>query len=245
MILVNMDSLSIAELRYLAEREGIEGFDTMDQEDLLDELSDILEISDGAFNVNKDLASSSNRRYVNALSDFPGHETAEGLPGVEELTDIYKETSIHLMMRDLNWAFAYWSISPLTQSKLIEEDASYLKNVFLRVTSTNDKTCKTSVYDIEVSKDDTSWNINLPDFGHTYQVALCVQNDSGMLIALAQSLAITVPQPYWTTNTAELEEDPVLFNALFSSIISRDGQYKDDIVIPELVNKLVAREGKR
>ena len=101
MILVNIDSLSIAELRYLAEREGIENFATMEQEDLLDELSDILEISDGAFNVNKDLASSSNRRYVNALSDFPGHQTAESLPGVEAISDVYKETSIHLMMKKI------------------------------------------------------------------------------------------------------------------------------------------------
>lgn len=245
MILVNMDSLSVAELRYLAEREGIEDFDTKGQEDLLDELSDILEISNGAFQVNEDTKSTSNQRYVNALSDFPGHENAQDLPGVEKISNIYKETSIHLMLRDFNWAFAYWSISPLSQSKLIEEDPSYLKNVFLRVTSTNDDTGKSSVYDIGVDKDDNSWNINLPDVGQSYQVALCVQNSQGMLIALAQSLAVKVPRPYWTTNTDELEDDSVLFNALFSSIVSRDGEYKDDVVIPELVNKLVAREGRK
>lgn len=244
MILVNMDSLSVAELRYLAEREGIEDFDTKDQEDLLDELSDILEISDGAFQVSGS-KSTSNQRYVNALSDFPGHENAQGLPGVEKLGNVYMETSIHLMLRDFNWAFAYWSISPLSQSKLIEEDPSYLKNVFLRVTSIDEETKKSTIYDIDVSKDDTSWNINLPDVGQSYQVALCVKNNKGMLIALAQSLAVAVPKPYWTTNTDELEEDSVLFNALFSSIVSRDGDYKDEVVIPELVNKLVAREGRK
>lgn len=245
MILVNMDSLSVAELRYLAEREGIEDFDTKGQEDLLDELSDILEISDGAFQVKGHNKSTSNQRYVNALSDFPGHDNAQDLPGVEEISNIYKETSIHLMLRDFNWAFAYWSISPLSQSKLIEEDPSYLKNVFLRVSSTDNETGKSSVYDIGVSKEDTSWNINLPDVGHSYQVALCVQNSNDMLIALAQSMAVKVPKPYWTINTDELEEDSVLFNALFSSIVSRDGEYTDEVVIPELLNKLVVREGRK
>jgi hypothetical protein len=240
-----MDSLSVAELRYLAEREGIEDFDTKGQEDLLDELSDILEISDGAFQVKGHNKSTSNQRYVNALSDFPGHDNAQDLPGVEEISNIYKETSIHLMLRDFNWAFAYWSISPLSQSKLIEEDPSYLKNVFLRVSSTDNETGKSSVYDIGVSKEDTSWNINLPDVGHSYQVALCVQNSNDMLIALAQSMAVKVPKPYWTINTDELEEDSVLFNALFSSIVSRDGEYTDEVVIPELLNKLVVREGRK
>lgn len=243
MILVNMDSLSFTELKYLAEREGIEDFDTKDQDELLDELSDILEISDGAFHVSGS-KSTSNQRYVNALSDFPGHDNAQGLPGVEKIGNIYMETSIHLMLRDFNWAFAYWSISPQTQVKLMEEDPSYLKNVFLRVTSTNLDNDKTSIYDIDVDKDDSSWNINLPDVGQSYQVALCVQNGKGYLIALAQSLAVTVSKPYWSTNTQELEEDPVLFNALFSSIISRDGDYKDEVVVPELVNKLVSKKGK-
>jgi hypothetical protein len=243
MILVNTDSLSVAELRYLAECEGIEDFDTKGQEDLLDELSDILEISDGAFQVNGNSNSKSNQRYVNALSDFPGHDNAQALPGVEKISKVYKETSIHLMLRDFNWAFAYWSVSPLSQLKLIEEDPTYLKNVFLRVTSTDNVTSKSTVHDIGVSKEDTSWNINLPDVGHSYQVALCVQNSKDMLIALAQSLAVTVPKPYWTMNTAELEDDSVLFNALFSSIVSRDGNYTDEVVIPELVKKLVAREG--
>ncbi|MBK5201414.1 MAG: DUF4912 domain-containing protein [Spirochaetaceae bacterium] len=242
MILVNIDSLSVAELRYLAQCEGVEDFDSKDSEELLDELGDILDISDGVFHLHNNGFSTSGQRYINALSDFPGHEVVEGLPGVEPLATIYMETSIHLMLRDLNWAFAYWTISPLTANKLNNEDSSYLENVFLRVTSTDNKTGLNSIYDIDLKKDDTKWNINLPEFGQSYQVALCVKSNSGLLIALAQSMAVNVPIPYWTTNSEELEEDSVLFNALFSSIVSKEGMYRDNVVIPQVVSNLISRE---
>lgn len=244
MILVNIDSLSMTELRYLAKQEGIEDVEIKDKDDLLDELSDIFDIFDGSIQLDGDKLSSSNQRYVNALSDFPGHEKVDDLPGVEDLEEVYMETSMHLMLRDFNWAFAYWSIAPLTYTKLMEEDESYLQNLFLRVTSTNDETGESSIYDIKVDKEDTSWSINLFEFGHTYQVALCCKSDAGMLIALAQSLAVKVPLPYWYVHFNELEEDPVLFNSLFSSIITKGGNYRDNIVVPKVVNKLQGRRMK-
>jgi hypothetical protein len=243
MILVDIANLSFQELKYLAKQEGVEDYDSLTKDDLLDELNDIFDIVDGTIQLNNRLKNTSSQRYVNSLSDCSTTKEVQDLPGVEALTQLYMETSIHFMLSDLSWGFAYWSISPLTKAKLLEEDESYLQNVFLRVTSTDNVTSKSTVHDIGVSKEDTSWNINLPDVGHSYQVALCVQNSKDMLIALAQSLAVTVPKPYWTMNTAELEDDSVLFNALFSSIVSRDGNYTDEVVIPELVKKLVAREG--
>lgn len=238
MILVDIDNLSIQELQYLAKQEGIEDYNSLSRDDLIDELNDIYDIVDGNIQLNDRLQNTSGKRYVNSLTDFTNTNEFVDLPGVEELTELYMETSIHFMLSDLSWGFAYWSISPLTKAKLLEEDETYLQNVFIRVTSTNNETKVTSFYDIEVDKDDTCWSINLSELGCTYQVSLCVQNQAGLIIALAQSLALSVPLPYWFKNTDELERNPILFNSSFSSIITRQGEYKDTLVVKSVMTKL-------
>ncbi|MGD1821201.1 MAG: DUF4912 domain-containing protein [Pleomorphochaeta sp.] len=238
MILVDIDNLSIQELKYLAKQEGIEDYESLEKEDLIDELNDIYDIVDGTIQLSDRLQNTSGKRYVNSLTDITNNKEFEDLPGVEELTELYMETSIHFMLSDLSWGFAYWSISPLTKAKLLEEDDTYLQNVFLRVTSTNNESGETTFYDIYVDKDDTCWSINLAELGCTYQVSLCVKNDADIIIALAQSLAVTVPMPYWFKHTEELEKNPVLFNSSFSSIITRQGEYKDTLVVKSVMTKL-------
>ncbi len=238
MILVDIANLSFQELKYLAKQEGIEDYGNLSKDDLIDELSDIFDIVEGSIQFNSRLRSSSGQRYVNSLSDSATPKEIKDLPGVVGITELYMETSIHFMLSDLSWGFAYWSISPLTKAKLLEEDDSYLQNVFLRVTLTNDETNETSCYDITVDKDDTCWSINLADLGSTYQVSLCVQNDAGVIIALAQSHALSVPVPYWFTHSEELEQNPGLFNSSFSSIITKQGDYKDPLVVKNVMKKL-------
>lgn len=238
MILVDIGNLSFQELKYLAKQEGVEDYDSLSKDDLIDELSDIFDIVDGTIQLNNRLQNTSGQRYVNALSDSATTRDVQDLPGVEELTELYMETSIHFMLSDLSWGFAYWSISPLSKAKLLEEDETYLSNVFLRVTSTNNETQETTYYDISVDKDDTCWSINLAELGCTYQVSLCVQNNVGIIVALAQSIAISVPLPYWFKHSQELEKNPVLFNSSFSSIITKQGEYKDTLVVKSVITKL-------
>jgi hypothetical protein len=238
MILVDIGNLSFQELKYLAKQEGIEDYDSLSKDDLIDELSDIFDIVDGTIQLNNRLQNTSGQRYVNALSDSSTTRDVQDLPGVEELTELYMETSIHFMLSDLSWGFAYWSISPLSKAKLLEEDETFLSNVFLRVTSTNNETQETTYYDISVDKDDTCWSINLAELGCTYQVSLCVQNNVGIIVALAQSIAISVPLPYWFKHSQELEKNPVLFNSSFSSIITKQGEYKDTLVVKSVITKL-------
>jgi hypothetical protein len=238
MILVDIGNLSFQELKYLAKQEGVEDYENLSKDDLIDELSDIFDIVDGSIQLNNRLLSTSGQRYVNSLSDSATQKEVKDLPGVESLTELYMETSIHFMLSDLSWGFAYWSISPLTKAKLLEEDETYLQNVFLRVTLTNNDTNETSFYDINVDKDDTCWSINLSDLGCTYQVSLCMKNEAGMIIALAQSIALTVPLPYWFKHSEELETNPVLFNSSFSSIITKQGDYKDTLVVKSVMTKL-------
>jgi hypothetical protein len=65
-----------------------------------------------------------------------------------------------------------------------------------------------------------------------------VQNDARIIIALSQSIALTVPLPYWFKHSQELERNPVLFNSSFSSIITKQGEYKDTLVVKSVMNKL-------
>jgi len=242
MILVDIGNLSFQELKYLAKQEGVEDYDKLSKEDLIEELSEIFDIVDGSIQLNHRLQSTSGQRYVNSLTDSLSQSDMDDLPGVEDLTELYMETSIHFMLSDLSWGFAYWSISPLSKAKLLEEDETYLQNVFLRVTSTNNETNETSYYDINVSKDDTCWSINLAELGCTYQVSLCVKNDAGFIVALAQSLALSVPLPYWFKHSEELEYNPILFNSSFSSIITKQGDYKDPLVVKSVMTKLAHGE---
>lgn len=238
MILVDIDNLSIQELKYLAKQEGIEDFESLSKDDLIDELNDIYDIVDGTIQLSDRLQNTSGKRYVNSLTDITNSHDFQDLPGVVKLSELYMETSIHFMLSDLSWGFAYWSISPLTKAKLLEEDDSYLQNVFLRVSSTNNETNETVYNDINVDKDDTCWSINLAELGCTYQISLCVQNQAGIIIALAQSLALSVPLPYWFKNCEELEKNPILFNSSFSSIITKQGEYKDTLVVKSVMTKL-------
>jgi len=240
MILVDIDYLSLVELKNLARQEGLKDIDSMSKSDLLDSLHELIdEANEGSASLSDDgISLHGGQRYVNALSDVPGHNDIKKMPGVSALPALYKETSIHLMLRDPQWAYVYWSVAPRTMNKLLELDTSFLAHFFLRVTCTPDNGVKSLIFEIDVDKNDTNWYINLPQLGCSYQVALCCKNDKGMMIALAQSMSVSVELPYWYGHLDELDRNPVLFNSLFSSIVTRSGKYKDSVVIEPLLKKL-------
>ena len=165
MILINIDSLSTTELQYIAQQERLSNWQSLDREELIDALEEAFGEQDDE--LPSAMKGKINRnRYCNALTDFRGNKQhINGLPGVEDLPESYLDTSIHLLLRDPQWAFSYWSLSPASNLMIFGEDGQEKSNLFLRVQETNLSTKGVRTFDISISLEDTQWNINLPNIG--------------------------------------------------------------------------------
>jgi hypothetical protein len=228
MVLINLDALSDTELRCIAQQEGLPGWKDAERDDLMEQLQEKYEDADDA----KETApvGSQSRRFCTSLTDFGSHKQVAGmLPGVEELPKSYNETSIHLLLRDPEWAFAYWSISPSEKAEyLLDENDSPL---FLRVHMTQTDGMNKSYFDISIGNDDEEWNINLPSVGYGYSVSLCAHLPNGEMQVLAESKTVETYPCYWESHYDEIAMNPALFSVQFSSVLTNVGEVADNQVL--------------
>ncbi len=238
MILINIDSLSTTELQYIAKQEGIADWEKLDREDLIDSLEEAFGEQDDE-NPQNNRGKINRNRYINSLTSYRGEShSVDGLPGTEALAEDYHETAIHLLLRDPQWGFAYWSFSLPTLEASIGEEGEDIGEFFLRVTQRNLESTESSSYDIAIDATDTQWNINLPDLGAAYLVDLCYRDETGDEISLAQSKEIIVERPSWQT----CSEAPIAtvedFYMHFSSLVTREGQLVDNSLLRDVVSQL-------
>ncbi len=239
MILINIDSLSTTELQYIAKQEGLENWQTLAREELIDELEEAYGDQDDDISASGAKSKASRKRFCNALTDFRGNmQSVQGLPGVEDLPEVYAETAIHLLLRDPIWAYAYWSLSPGTKIQVFGEDQEKGGSLFLRVSSVSFLTKEEKTFDIAVGVDDTQWSINLPAMGHSYSVALCYKNKKGLEMSLAESKSVSTYPSYWADHYDEMAIDPDLFNVHFSSLVTKEGEIVDNVVLQEIAQTL-------
>ncbi|MEA4859659.1 hypothetical protein SDC9_77832 [bioreactor metagenome] len=238
MILINIDSLSTTELQYIAQQERLSNWQSLDREELIDALEEAFGEQDDE--LPSAMKGKINRnRYCNALTDFRGNKQhINGLPGVEDLPESYLDTSIHLLLRDPQWAFAYWSLSPASNLMIFGEDGQEKSNLFLRVQETNLSTKGVRTFDISISLEDTQWNINLPNIGSSYVVDLCWRDKKGNEMSLAQSKSVETFPSYWQEHVDELAMDGDLFTMHFSSLVTREGEIVDNAVLREIAQTL-------
>jgi len=239
MILINIDSLSTTELQHIAKQEGLENWQTLAREELIDVLEEAYGDQDDDIISLGSKQKANRKRFCNSLTDFRGSmQNVNGLPGVEDLPDVYAETAIHLLLRDPVWAYAYWSLSPATKIQVFGEEQEKGGSLFLRVTSVSSLTDEEKTFDIGVGVDDTQWNVNLPDMGHSYRVALCYKNKKGLEISLAESKSVFTSPSYWADHYEEMAMDLDLFNVHFSSLVTKDGEIVDNAVLQEIAQTL-------
>ena len=215
MVLINIESLSDNELRIIAQQEELEDWDSLSRQELIDELQDLYdEDNDRTLDRN---SGSSRRKFVNTLTDVQS-DNVLSLPGVESLPEQYNETSIHMIMKDFNWAYVFWSISS-QQMKELEDGGCGL---VLRNTRLSEAGEEVAVYDIDVSLTDTSWTVELPYVGYTYKVSL-VSVCKGKETVICQSTSLTTEKSWLTSHPEELADD-VTFRTIFSSVIRKGGE---------------------
>ncbi len=233
MVLINIGSLSDNELRNIASQEDLEDWETLSREELIDSLE---ELYDGDDTTLGDVQSGSSRRkFVNTLTDVQSGNDLS-LPGTEPLPDSYNETSIHLVMKDMNWAYVFWSLSSQQLSEL--EDGR--SNLVLRNLRLNGEGEEVASYDIEVTPEDDNWTIELPYMGYTYQVCLILQS-GGEEKVLCRSTTLSIPKSWLSCHPLELRDD-VTFRTLFSSLVKKGGTVLDNKQVEDLLGSISAED---
>ncbi len=213
MILINIESLSDNELRNIAQQEDLEDWESLSREDLIEGLEELYgeddELPDGG-------SAKSKKKYVNTLTDVQS-DNVLSLPGVDRLPESYNDTSVHMVLKDSDWAYVFWSLSPQQLSEL-EESGSAL---ILRNTRLDDSDAPVAEYDIDITAQDTSWTVELPYAGFRYRVSLvAVSGDRQTVICTSNTLETTES---WFSAHPEALEDGAVFRSIFSSLITKEG----------------------
>lgn len=226
MILVNIDSLSMSELRNIAQQEGILNIDNLDRDEIISELREKYADDDDDQN---EMGSDSNLRYLSGITDYREiDEYVPGLPGVEELPAEYPDTEIHLLLRSSTWAYCYWQISQLDSDRIANSGAS----LFLAVRIV--RSGAEEFYDIPVSLSDSEWNIGIPYGDGNASVSL-VSEIGGERTVLASSGEVALIDSYWLNHREEMKESDSLYRLYLSLLTTREGKIVDNPVVQDIV----------
>ncbi len=225
MILVNIESLSVDELKGIAAQEGIGNIDLLSREEIIELLREKYEEDDDSGMNELD----PNLRYLSGITDYRGiSDYVEGLPGVEELPDSYPETEVHLLMRSSSWVYCYWSIAPAISDQIAEKGGS----VALRVSIINGG--KSEVYDVPVSLSDSEWNIGIP-YGDGYCSVSLISTVEGESKELAVSGRVGLIYPYWLFHKEEMADNDSLYRIYVSLITSKDGSMVHNAPVRDII----------
>lgn len=233
MILVNLEQLSTDELRNLSEQEKIEGFEELSREELIQELSEKYEEEYAEYGLDEDKKSDLNIKYFSSFTDYTDNsENITQLPGVEDLPDHYEETSIHLLSKNSDWGYAFWSISTLDQEKIDEK-----KGVPLLLVTLTRKDGEKECYDIPISEEDDEWNIGFSYESKSIIVSLCVDYPDGSRDTLAQSKPLEMCSSYWIDNKGKMKENDSLFKIYLSLITTKTGEIINNSIVKEIISE--------
>lgn len=229
MILIKMEKLSESELRSIAEQESIDSWETLSRDELIEALTEKYEEEDDDFTL-EDMGENHNLRYLTGLTDYREiSDSVEGLPGVEELPVDYPDTSIHLLYKNTDWGYAFWSISNIDLEKLEEKEASV--SLFVTVT---DIAGDTEQYDIPVSIEDREWNISFSRSGGTCSIALVAEHINGDKEVLAKSNKLQLASSYWLSNPSEMKSNDALYKIYMSLLSTKEGTIIDNSIAREI-----------
>ena len=235
MVLISIESLSDAELRNIAQQEDLEDWDRLSREELIEGLEHLYDEDDDR--TLDGITGSSKKKFVNTLTDVQS-DNVLALPGVESLPESYNDTSIHLILKDFNWAYVFWSLSPQQLSEL-EESGSYL---ILRNTRLSSDDSKVAEYDIDISLSDSSWTVELPYTGFKYKVSL-VSVVGGKETVICTSTCLETSESWFSNHPEELEKDSA-FRSVFSSLIMKDGTVIPNRQLIDMVEMLHAGQSQ-
>lgn len=226
MILVNLDSLSLSELKGIAEQEGLGDIDTLGRDEIISFLNDKY-FDEDDFQEGEEF----NLRYLSGITDYRGiGDMVHELPGVEELPSDYQETGLYLVLRNSSWAYCFWSLSRKESDRIT--DSGEQLNLAVKIELDGNK----EYVDIPVSVTDLEWNIGLPYGSGTCSVNLVAEGPSGRRV-LAVSKPVTLIDPYWFKHKDEMKENAGLYKLFHSMIASNSGTLMDNDVARAIIEE--------
>lgn len=227
MVLINIGSLSENELRNIASQEDLEDWENLSRDELIEALEDLYDDDDSR--LEGDSSGSSMRKFVNTLTDVQ-LENDLSLPGTEPLPESYNETSIHMILKDANWAYVFWSLSAQVASEFEEGSATLV----LRNVRMNSDESEQASYDIEVSPSDDNWTVELPHLGYSYQVSLVLKKGEDEKVLCKSSTVSTTKS--WLSTHPDVLRDSTTFMTLLSPLVLKGGTVLENKQIQDLID---------
>lgn len=129
------------------------------------------------------------RKYA-GIEDLFGLDSSIDF-GNFEFPELYNVTRIMLMLRDPEWAFAYWDISLHDRNRILEAEREQDLCLVLQEISEAGEAAER--LEVPVSIQDTKWYMNIPRRGTRYYAFLGLKNANG-IEEICRSGAITVPK---------------------------------------------------
>lgn len=166
-----LQRLSFAALLEIAAKEGIKVPEGIERESLVEQIQEAMEEDRDE----REQSNNSAMRIKEKKYDIVQDEEVEAQEKADyPLPDRYNETRIVALLRDPQWAFAYWDLKDSDISPLVESPD--FRELLLRVHETPEAeiadTEQRSFFDIPVKAADNSWYINLPNPGRAYFIEL-------------------------------------------------------------------------
>ncbi len=157
----------------------------------------------------------------------PAAAPAYPLPEAPELPGEYGETKIVCLVRDPEWVFIYWEISPERRAELGLIKGQHSRNIAFRVYDVTgiefDGTNPISFFDVPINDTAVSWYLKIPEPARSYCFDLGVYSDEGDFITIARSNVVTTPR---TDAAWQREEEWLdLSGAEFHEIYRMSGGY--------------------
>jgi len=216
-----LQSLSTAVLYQIAEKEGYKGSQSAaDREKMIDYIMEAMADS----RIEREIINNSAMKLKSSKYDvFQDEELVSREKEKFPIPERYNETKIVLLLRDPQWAFAYWDINDAEHENLQKD--MFFEGYFLRVfeydTAGSGKEFSDSYFDIPVSDTDNRWYINLLHGGKWYSVGLFAMVH-GKERFLTISNRVNSPRGYIAENMEEFLNDPHGMNILLSSLWDYD-----------------------
>ena len=234
MNLERLQSMSTLELKNIAQSVGIEISKNILRDVLIEMIVDTLDEAKREKSEQNNLLILGEEKKFEISSDAG---LAAAAPQQYPIPERYQKTEAVLMVRDPNWAFAYWEITEQHQAEL--EVGPGLDQLVLRVHDVElvdfDGSNSNSYFDIPIHFPDRSWYIYLPHPDCAYLYELGCQCRQGYRV-LARSNTIKTPRGSRSMPQGGLEPDVFAIEPLFNITSSSDA-------IPQRISARTSGDG--
>lgn len=173
--------LSYATLERLADRMEVEYAPGTDQEELVELLLEVIQENREEW----ERQTSAPLRFEEKKFDLPPEDVLELTePEDAHFPEAYAETRIRALLRDPEWAYAYWDLHPTVEAEY--EKGSESGGLRLRVLELPEadpvsRSQPLDTFDIDVRLEDRSWYFNLPRQDTIYLIELVSVDDNRVL----------------------------------------------------------------